>query len=411
MNESSLLQLGVALALGLLVGLQRERTEASVAGVRTFPLITMFGTVCAQLAQSFGGWVVAAGLVALAALVVTANFAKVKGGEIDPGATTEVATVLLYAVGALTVLNLSAAVIVGGVVALLLHLKTELHRIVAAIGEREVKAIMQFVLISLVILPVLPNHEYGPYQVLNPFKIWLMVVLIVGINLCGYVAFKLLGIGKGTLVGGVLGGLISSTATTVSFARASRRPGDGAALFATIILIASTVVFARVLVLIAVAAATAFPQLAPPLAAMGGALLVLAAGLYFFTRKQQMEPPEPENPAGLKPALIFGALYAAVIFLTAAALDRFGQAGLYVVAVTSGLSDMDAITLSTSQLVAAGKLDAAIGWRAILAASLANIVFKAGLVAVIGSRGLLLRAGGMLVIALGAGGVILWLWP
>ena len=246
---------------------------------------------------------------------------------------------------------------------------------------------------------------------LNPFKIWLIVVLIVAINLCGYVAFKLLGTGKGILVDGVLGGLISSTAATVSFARASRGSPKSGALFSTIIVIAATVVFARVLVLIAVAAMPAFSQLAPPLAAMGGATLVLAAALYFFTRKQQTEPPEPENPAELKSALIFGAFYAAVIFLTAAALDRFGQAGLYVVAVTSGLSDMDAITLSTSQLVAGGKLGAAIGWRAILAASLANIVFKTLLVAVIGSRGLLLRAGAMLVIALGAGGAILWLWP
>ena len=411
MIPAPILQLAVALALGLLVGLQRERTEPSVAGVRTFPLITLFGAVCAQLAQTFGGWVVAAGLMALAGIMVAANLAKLKKGDIDPGTTTEVATVLLFATGALAVIDLGAAVIVGGVVVLLLHLKPQMHHFVEAIGDRDVRAIMQFALISLVILPVLPNRAFGPYQVLNPFKIWLMVVLIVGISLCGYVAFKLLSARAGTLVGGVFGGLVSSTATTVSFARTSAGSGESAALFATIIFVASTVVFARVLALIAAAAAPAFAALAPPLAAMLGIMCLLAGGLYFFTRRANMTPPEPENPAELKPALVFGAVYAAVLFLVAVARDHFGQAGLYTVAVLSGLSDMDAITLSTSQLVAAGQLDAGSGWHAILAASLSNIAFKAGVVAVLGSRALLWRVGALFALALAGGGAILWWWP
>lgn len=411
MTPAAFLQLAVALGLGLLVGLQRERTDRSVAGVRTFPLITMFGTVCAQLAQTFGGWIIAAGLVALAGIVISANLAISKQGDFDPGTTTEMATVLLFGAGALTVINLSASVMIGGVVALLLYLKPQMHRLVAAIGESDLRAIMQFALISLVILPVLPDREFGPYQVLNPFRIWMMVVLIVGISLSGYVAFKLLGTHAGTLVGGVLGGLISSTATTVSFARSSRSVKESAALSAAVILIASAVVFARVLALIGAAAAPAFAALAPPLVAMLGVMCLLAAALYFFTRNHKAQPPKPENPAQLKSALVFGALYAVVIFLVAVARDHFGQAGLYTVAVLSGLSDMDAITLSTSQLVAAGQLDAATGWRAILAASLSNIVFKTGAVAVLGSRGLLLRVGLTFALALAAGAAILMLWP
>jgi uncharacterized membrane protein (DUF4010 family) len=404
-------QLAVALALGLLVGMQRERTERSFAGVRTFPLITMFGTVCALLAPTFGGWMLAAGLLALAALVVMANLARQKTGDLDIGATTEVAALLLYAVGALVVVNTSAAVLVCGVVALLLHLKPQLHRLVAAIGEHEVKAIMQFVLISLVILPVLPDAEFGPYQVLNPFKIWLMVVLIVAISLSGYVVFKLLGGSKGTLVGGVLGGLVSSTAATVSFARASRSGGESTALCATVIVLASTVVFVRVLALIATVAAPAFPRLAPPLAAMLGAMLVLSLALFFFTRNKRMRPPEPENPAELKSALVFGALYAVVLLLVAAARDHFGETGLFTVALLSGLADMDAITISTSQLAAADRLEASSAWRAILTAALANIVFKTGVVAALGSRRLLLAMAGIFALALAAGAAILWLWP
>lgn len=406
-----IVQLGVALGLGLLVGMQRERTEHSVAGVRTFPLITMFGTVCARLSAEYGGWIAAAGLVSLASLIVAANIAKLRAGEIDPGATTEVATVLLYAVGALTVLDLSAAVIVGGVVALLLHHKTGMHRMVSAIGDRDIRAIMQFVLISLVILPVLPNRTLGPYDVLNPFKIWLMVVLIVGISLCGYVAFKLVGGRAGALIGGVLGGLISSTATTASFARLSRSGREEAPLFAAVIVVASTVVFARVLILIAAAASPAFGSLATPLAVMLAAMIALSAAVYFLTRSRSMKPPEPENPAELKTALIFGALYAAVLILVKIAREHFGSAGLYAVAAVSGLTDMDAITLSTSQLVAGGQLDASTGWRAILLASMSNIVFKTAMVAMLGSRLLLGWVGALFAIALAAGGSILWLWP
>ncbi len=411
MNAEVFKQLSVALALGLLVGLQRERTERSVAGVRTFPLITLLGTVSALLAQIYGGWILAAGLAGLAGLVIQANVARTKAGENDSGITTEVAILLLYAVGALIVVNLTAAVMLGGVAALLLQFKEQMHGIVRAIGESDVKAIMQFVLVSLVILPVLPNAEYGPYHVLNPFKIWSMVVLIVAISFCGYVAFKLAGPKKGTLVGGLLGGLVSSTATTVSFARTSLRTPASAPLAATVILIASAVVFARVLVIIAAVAQPSFLQLAPPLAVMLGAMILLSAIAYFVTRKQQLQPPEPENPAELKSALIFGLIYAAVILGIAAAREHFGQAGIYTVALLSGLTDMDAITISTSQLASAGKIDNGLAWRAILTAALANIAFKTGLVAILGARGLLWRVGGFFALALAAGAAILWLWP
>jgi uncharacterized membrane protein (DUF4010 family) len=406
-----IVQLGVALALGLLVGMQRERTDRTIAGVRTFPLITMFGTVCARLSADYGGWIVAAGLAALASLIVVGNIAKLRAGENDPGVTTEVATVLLYAVGALTVLDLTAAVILGGVVALLLHHKAGMHQFVGAIGERDIRAIMQFVLISMVILPVLPNRTFGPYDVLNPFKIWLMVVLIVGISLSGYVAFKLMGGRAGALIGGVLGGLVSSTATTASFARLSCQDRAQAPLFAAVIVVASTVVFARVLILIAIVASTAFASLAGPLTAMLGVMLVLAAAVYFFTRHRTMKPPEPENPAELKPALIFGLLYATVLVFVKIARDHFGSTGLYTVAAISGLTDMDAITLSTSQLVAGAQLDPGTGWRSILIASLSNIFFKGSMVAVLATRSLLAWVGSLFAVALAAGAAILWLWP
>ena len=197
MNDltSVFMNLGIALGLGLLVGLQREHAGASrLAGIRTVPLVTVLGTVCGILSQSFGGWIVALGLLSIAALIVSGNIVESMGGGADPGLTTEVAMVLMYAVGAyLTIGSREVAVTIGGGVAVLLQWKMLLHQTTTRLGENDLKLIMQFVLLSMVILPVLPNQAYGPFQVLNPHLIWLMVVLIVGINVGGYIAYKFLG--------------------------------------------------------------------------------------------------------------------------------------------------------------------------------------------------------------------------
>jgi uncharacterized membrane protein (DUF4010 family) len=412
MTEHVFLQLGLALLLGLLVGLQRERTEASVAGIRTFPLITLLGTICGQLSLDLGGWVLAAGLVAVAGLFVIANLARVKAGDLDPGLTTEMAALLMFGVGAyLVVGHMGAAVAVGGAVAVLLQLKRPMHRFVATIGETDVEAIMQFTLITLVILPVLPNRTYGPYDVLNPFKVWLMVVLIVGIGLSGYVAQKWLGARAGTLLGGLLGGLVSSTATTVSYARRTKDTPDIVNLAALVIMLASTVVFVRVLIEIGAVAPTSFARLAPPLCAMLLVSVSVAAGIYRFTHHQKAGANTHGNPAELKSALIFGALYAVVVLAAAAAKEHFGASGLFVVAVLSGLTDMDAITLSTAQLVESGRLSVDNGWRVILVASMANLIFKAGIVAFLGRRALFARMALLFGLALAGGVLILWWWP
>ena len=258
-------QLAVSFGLGLLLGLQRERSESSIGGIRTFPLIALFGTVCALLGKISAAGLVAAGLLALVAIVVYSNFAKIKSGEIDPGMTTEVAALLLYGLGAyLVVGSMVVAVVVGGAMAVLLQFKKPLHALAGAIGERDMKAIMQFVLLSLVILPVLPHQDFGPYGVWNPFQIWLMVVLIVGISLTGYIAYKCLGAGRGTLLAGVLGGLISSTATTVSYARRTVENTKLVNLATAVIVVASCISLGRVLVEMGAVAPVAFASMALP---------------------------------------------------------------------------------------------------------------------------------------------------
>ncbi|MGQ0429454.1 MAG: MgtC/SapB family protein [Gammaproteobacteria bacterium] len=405
-------QLATSLLLGLLVGLQRQRTESSVGGIRTFPMIAAFGTLCGWLALDHGGWIVAAGLIAVASLLVISNFMQAKGGDPDAGQTTEIAALLLYGIGAYLVIGeVTVAVALGGAIALLLHYKELLHAFAAKIGERDVTAIMQFVLVTLVILPVLPDRSYGPYSVLNPFQVWLMVALIVGIGLAGYFAYKMFGARAGALLGGLLGGLISSTATTASYARRSVAAPATGAFAALVIVIASTTVFLRVLTEIAVVAPSHWRALAPPLVAMLGACAAISAWMYWHTRQHKGEMSEQGNPADLRSATLFGLLYAVIILAIAATKDEFGERGMYAVAILSGLTDMDAITLSTSQLSNQGRLDPGAGWRLILVASMANLTFKAGMVGVLGSRELLRHVMILFGAALLAGAAILTFWP
>jgi uncharacterized membrane protein (DUF4010 family) len=404
--------LGIALGLGLLVGLQRESVASRLAGVRTFPLITILGTVCALLAGSFGGWIIALGLLALAGLIFTGKMIEFKDREPDPGLTTEIAMLLMFGVGAYLVTGYKeVAIALGGGVAVLLHLKGQLHGLVARLGENDLKAIMQFTLISLVILPVLPDRTYGPYAVLNPRQVWWMVVLIVGISLGGYIVYKFFGAKAGIGLGGILGGVISSTATTVSYSRrASRFPGSSR-LAAIVIMIASTVVFARLLLEVAVVQPSFLRVVGPPLLLMLMLLSMLSAWIWYRGRHEQNEMPVQENPSELKSAVFFGLIYALALFAVAAAKERFGNQGLYLVAALSGLTDVDAITLSTSQLVGAGILNPEDGWRLVIMATLSNLIFKAATIALLAHRQLLMMIAPLYGVVLAAGLLLLLLWP
>ena len=405
--------LAIALGLGLLVGLQRERVATRLAGVRTFPLVTILGTVCALLAQSFGGFVVAVGMIALAGMIVMGNLAKLRQVEdVDPGLTTEIAMLLMFAVGAYLVVGYKGvAIAIGGGVAVLLQYKGQLHGIVARLGDNDLRAIMQFALISLVILPVLPDRAYGPYSVLNPRNIWWMVVLIVGISLGGYTVYKFWGSRAGVVLSGILGGVISSTATTVSYAKRAAEVPESSQLAAIVVVIASAVVYARLLLEVAVVAPAFLLTVSGPLVVMLIILSVLSVVMLVRNRNKKDEMLVQDNPSELKSALMFAIVYAIVIFAVAAAKERFGSKGLYLVAGLSGLTDVDAITLSTSRLVTSGTLAAKDGGRLIILASTANLAFKFAIIAVIGHRQLLTKVAAPYAIAVAAGISLLLLWP
>ena len=387
-NNTELLQsLGVALGLGLLVGLQREWEHNKLAGLRTFAFVSLFGALSAMLAQAHGGWVMGAALVAFAAITVPGYVASLRDKDADPGLTTEIALLVMFATGAITMLgHRMIAVVIAGSVMVLLQGKKPLHQMVHKIGEDDLREIARLVLIGLVILPVLPNKSYGYEGVLNPFAIWLMVVLIVGISLAAYLASKFLGRSRGAAIAGILGGLISSTATTASVARRSKESQIHAQPLAVITLISAAVVFVRVIVEVMIVGSGVVERILPPLLAMLALTGTVAAVSYRLALKAELQSSEETPPSELKGAVMFGLLYVIVLFAVSFAKEHFGQTGLFTVAAISGLTDMDAITLSTASLSNAGQLDATTAWRVIMTGGLANILFKTALVVGMGSR-------------------------
>ncbi|WP_308367105.1 MULTISPECIES: MgtC/SapB family protein [unclassified Microbulbifer] len=412
-DSESLVAFGIALGLGLLIGLQRERTADRLGGIRTFPLIALFGALAARLSDIQDiPWLVPTGLLCMTILILLGNLERLRGEEEGTGITTEVSALLMYLLGAFLVLGeLTVAVVVGGTIAVLLHLKPSMHAFAERLPEQDLRAIMQFALISMIILPVLPNRTFGPYDVLNPFKIWLLVVLIVGIGLGGYGAYKLVGARAGTLLSGLIGGLISSTATTVSYARRAKLEKGMAGLAALVILIASTSMFIRMFVEITVVAPRVSAALLPPLATLLLISVVTCAFGYRFAEHHTSEMPTQSNPAELSAALVFGALYALVTLAVAAAKDYFGSRGIYVVALISGFTDVDAITLSTANLAGDGLLETSTAWRAMVIATLANLVFKAGAAAALGGRALFRRVALLFTVPFVAGILVIALWP
>jgi uncharacterized membrane protein (DUF4010 family) len=405
--DSRLVGLCIALALGLLIGLQREWAVDKPIGLRSFGLIGLLGGFAALLLEIAGGWPLAAGLLALGILLAVRSRRTEQSGM-----TTLLAGLVTYMIGATAVAGQwMHATVLAGIVTLVLQFKKPMHGMVERLGSDDLATIARFVLITLVILPILPDRTFGPYEVFNPFETWLLVVLIVSINLGGYVALRLIGASAGGWIAGVVGGLVSSTATTFSYAQLSRQSAHLAPVSALVILVASTVVYARILLEVSFVAPALTRTVTGPSVAFGAALLIASAIVSrLLTREADAELPGRSNPAQLKTALTFGAIYVLVLFAVAAARDWIGNDAVYVVAFASGLTDVDALTLSMSSLYNSGRIDADTAWRAIFLASLSNLAFKTAVAGIVGSP--LLRRwilwAGLPALVLGAGIVVLW---
>ena len=375
-----------ALALGLLMGLERERNPAAKAGLRTFALTALFGVMASHIADKTGSpWIIAVGLF-LSGTMMVAAYARQPTESGDPGTTTVGAVLVCYGLGVLCWFNeLQLAAMLGIGATILLYFKAELRGISQTLTRRDLISMLQFAVLSLIILPLLPNQGYGPYGALNPHQIWWMVVLISGISLAGYAALRIVGQSRGTVLIGLLGGIVSSTATTLTFSRHGKGSENMGRLAVVVIVLANLVVLVRLAVLVSVLSLDAFAKLAPILAA-GLATGGLAAWYGLYKLKPTGETPELElsNPTEIRAALTFGGLYAAVLLASAWLSDQVGTSGLYAVAAVSGLTDVDAITLSTLRLQSLGSITLDETVFAIILAYIANLGFKSALVWAIG---------------------------
>ena len=415
MDYNDLVTLGISFGLGLLVGLQREKTNHETAGVRTFTLIAILGTITGFLTREYDNpYILPVFGMAVVALMITANMIIAKRDSNPTGGqTTEIAVLLVFAIGAYLVLGDQViGVIVGGALAILLYIKETLHGFIDRLKDKDLAAIMTFVGISLVILPILPDETYGPLDVLNPRDIWLMVTLIVGISLLGYFIYKWVGKKTGMLSNGILGGIISSTATAVSFARISKSSASLAKVAVFVVLAAVTVSLIRVVVIIGVVAPNGLMKIIFPFVVFFIFMALLTGVVFYLVSKENgsKEMPEPKNPAQFKSAFVFGLLYGAILLAVAFAEEEFGDSGLYIVSVIGGLAKKDAITVSVAQSLAGG-MQAELAWRLIMTGVLSNLAFKIGIAYALGSR----KFGNWMAVTLGLsiimGILIIFFWP
>jgi uncharacterized membrane protein (DUF4010 family) len=380
--ESDWLRFAASLGIGLLIGLERERNPAAKAGVRTFALIALAGTLAASVDAALGGaWVVPVGLAAVAAMLIAAYWRI--GAEEEPGTTTVAAAAVCYLLGVMVGTGetaIAGALAIG--VTALLYFKPEIEGFSTALQRHEQVSVLQFLVVTFIVLPILPDRAYGPYEVLNPRQIWLMVVLISGVGLASYIALRFAGERGGALLAGILGGLVSSTATTVLYARrASESPAMERTALAAVPL-ANLVPLVRIALLAGVVQPAILPRLVPALAAaLAAGLAVYVLALRRGWRAESQPVPVVTNPAELGTALRFALLYALVLLAAAWLQHLAGSRGLYAASLAAGLVDIDAITLSALNLFGAQRITAPDAALAVGLAFLANTAFKLGVLA------------------------------
>jgi uncharacterized membrane protein (DUF4010 family) len=400
--------LALAVMAGMLIGLEREHSRppgpeggrSFVGGIRTYPLLALIGGTAALLTRSMGPWpLVVSGLGVIA--LVSLTWVKDAGAG-HLGLTTEASALLTFLLGALALTTgviepLSRRVFVVSAISVtvtvLLSSKTQLREFSTRISRDDVIATLKFLIVAVVVLPVLPNEALGPWGVLNPFRIGLMVALIAGIGFVGYVAMRLWGQGRGLLVTAAIGGLASSTAVTLSSAARARQNTALAPLAALAVLIASSIMFLRVMGAVFVVERSLFVALVLPLGLMAGTCVGLAIVFAWHGRGQPASESKVEliNPFELSSALKFGALVVAIMLISRWASETFGAGGTYVTGALAGLADVDAITLTMANGVKSHELPVTVAARTIVLAVSSNTVVKGLMAITLGGRAMGVR--------------------
>ncbi|MGB8701120.1 MAG: MgtC/SapB family protein [Thermosynechococcaceae cyanobacterium] len=396
MNPTITLRLALALAIGLIIGMERgwasrdSHKGLRIAGIRSFGFVGLFGGIAAVLAEQFGAVVIAVSFLGLALMVGLSYGLTVQKSQ-DFGITTELTLMMTFLLGVMVGKDFAAeAVAVAVVMAALLGFKKELHRSLAFLDRQELLATLQLLIIAVVVLPLLPDRNLGPWDALNPRSIGLLVLLIAGTSYVGYFAMRLLGARVGLLATATIGALVSSTAVTVSFGRMARRSLGSVAILGAGISLAAGTMAVRILAEVSLVNPALLPTLTPPIAVLAMVPLI-AAGAIALRKESELQTPstpstsdvELKNPIDLGSALGYGAVLA-VLFVSIRAVEAwFGKSGIYILSALSGITDVDAVSLSLAQS-AKVDLPLSVATAGILIAAMVNTLVKAILATVIG---------------------------
>jgi len=409
--------LGIALAIGLLIGLERGWKERSIsdggriAGIRTYGLIGLLGGSSAVLAENFGLLTLSLAFIGLSGVLVTAYIVNLHKENDDVGITSLIASLLTFVLGALAAAGeVVIASTLAVVTTLLLSYKPLLHGWVKALDVEELQAGFKLLLISVVLLPILPNQGYGPWKVLNPYEIWWMVVLIAIISFIGYFAIKIAGARRGALYTGLFSGLASSTALTLHFSRMSRKNQALVPTLSLGILLACGTMFPRILLIEIMINFELFRLMLMPAIVMA---VLTYLPTFFYWRIQISSQADMtstlKNPLELKTALIFGFFLTLVMLFGKALQSWFGDTGVLFLAAASGVTDVDAINLSLARMSQNDLVLRMAAMGVIIAASVNNLT-KAAMATVIGGRKTGLYVGIPLIISSIGGLLSAWLW-
>lgn len=417
MDLTVTVKLAIALALGAIIGMERgwESRDSPkglrVAGVRSFSFAGLLGGLSAVLAGKLGVIVLAVALLSFGTLAIVSYGLTSKHTQ-DFGITTELALLITFVLGALSGSGFEGEAVAAAVTtAALLGFKQELHHYLERLDRRELVATLQLLLIAAVALPLLPNQALGPWNALNPRAIGFLVLLIAGISYIGYFTMKVLGTRAGLLATAVLGGLVSSTAVTISFSQmAQRRQGSVAVLGAGISLAAGTMAI-RILLAVGFVNPALLTTLIVPISVLAIVPLVAAGAIAFGkTPTESSAPVELRNPIELGSALIYGVVFSVLFVLIRAIETNFGQAGIYVLSAISGITDVDAVSLSLAQATLKD-LPISVGAMGIMIAAMVNTLVKAAIATSIGGWRLARWCATILLSALGLSLLSLFLLP
>lgn len=412
------LALGIALAVGLLVGMEREQARPEhgagfFGGSRTYPMFALTGAMSTLLAPAIP-WLPLVALAGVFALVGISYAADIKA-ERDFGLTTEISAIATFLLGALAAARgviepvqsrMILVAALGVTLTFLLSSKQWFHGLASRISRDDFFAAVKFLIVAVIVLPLLPDVDTGPLDAINPRNLGILVVTLAALSFAGYVGVHWLGTKRGLLLSAALGGLVSSTAVTLSFAGRAKETPAVAPVAAGAIAIAWTIMLARIAVLVAVVDVALLGVVAVPLGAMTGATLL---GLLLTFRRTDGEDAKLElkNPFELGSAIKISLMFGVVLLVTKAAVEYLGPKGLYLASALSGTTDVDAVTVSTARL-ARGGLEAEVATIAIVLAVVANTIVKTGMASYVGGRALGKRVtitGGLVLLA-GAGGLL-----